>query len=393
MGQPRVASRLGRVALRLGFGVDPLGEAMTAEPEIIEAGETGAPVEIWVGTHPSMLRSTRVLVWSALRALPAGRRVRFHLMSNLKGVAREGWNTGWQGYAAEAERRAGGKRSLYCDATFLFETDPAALFDASLNGFLDLTRSPAQGAEPLPRPFPWETPRGAAIPAGEGTRAAAWRAAEAAADAARFMLFTKARPTREFGVLIGLYQRMHEENFFPGGRLKHHVEGVKALLGETGAQTILDYGAGKAEGYDRIPGEPESSPWRAIPLWPGVKVRCFDPGVPAFSEIGGGTFGGVISTDVVEHLAPFDAPWVLDEMFGRAERFVFVIAACFPAIKTLPDGRNAHTAAMNSAWWRDEMAAAGAGYPEIEWRIGCDAKGLFGKSTKIFGGRGAMVRV
>lgn len=388
MGKPRVANRIGRIALRLGIGADPLGEAMTAEPELIEAGESGAPVELWVGTHPSLLRATRTLVWSALRAVPPGRRIRIHLMSNLRGVARGGWKTGFQGYGGEAERRMEGARALYCDATFLLDGDLAALFDGAREGLTDLTKAPAKGASSPPRPYPWETPRGARPPAGEGAAAARWREAEAAADAAGFMLFTKERPTKEFGVLIGLYQRMHAENFFPGGRLKHHVEGVRALVAATGATTILDYGAGKAEGYDRIPGEPEGSPWRAIGHWPGVRVRCYDPGVPNFADMGEGRFGGVISTDVVEHLAPFDVPWVLDEMFGRAEGFVFVIAACFTAIKTLPDGRNAHTTIQSAAWWRDQMAEAALRHPGVEWRVGCDFKGLLGKKTEMHGAAG-----
>jgi hypothetical protein len=35
-------------------------------------------------------------------------------------------------------------------------------------------------------------------------------------------------------------------------------------------------------------------------------------------------------------------PWVLDRLFGLAERFVRA-ADCYPAVALLPDGRNAHS--------------------------------------------------
>ena len=72
----------------------------------------------------------------------------------------------------------------------------------------------------------------------------------------------------------------------------------------------------------------------------------------------------------------------------EAEGFVFVIAACFTAIKTLPDGRNAHTTIQSAAWWRDQMAEAALRNPGVEWRIGCDFKGLLGKKTEMHGAAG-----
>lgn len=387
---------VGRKLARLRLFEDPLGEAATKEPELIELDGEGRTVEIFVGTAPDLVRATRVLVWSLMKVRDPARSYRIHLMANLKGYKRTGWRTGYQGYGeAVVDFEGGADRAIYCEASTIFATDPATLFDADSNGLIDLTSTsvPEQWRPKGDAPITdgagqvsetaWSTTGGA-----ETQRVAQWRALEADANAAGYLMFTREMPTREFGVLINLYQQMHDEDYFPGTRLKHHIEPVRDLLEETGTTRLLDYGSGKAEGYQRLSGEADESPWRQSEKWPGVLVRCFDPGVSEFSDIGNDDVGGVISTDVVEHLAPFDVAWVLDEMFSRAERFVFVVAACYPAIKTLPDGRNAHTTIQSAAWWKDQMATVGHRHPHIRWMVGCDMKNLTGKRTVFFGGVG-----
>lgn len=388
----RVVGRMGRIRLRLGLGTLPFGEATAANPDLLDfppaVADGRAPVELYVGTHPSMLRATRVLVYSLLAVRDPRRGYRVHLMSNLRGIDRRGWRHGWQEYAQAAASLAGPSgRALYADATCLIASDPAPLFDEARAGLVDLTRTRWPGIAQVAGPETWGSPRGLPV-AGEGI-AARWHALEAAADAQGYLLFTKRQPSGEFAVLIEQYRQMHEENYFPGQRLKHHVSAVRELVAGTGARTLLDYGSGKAEGYRRIEGEPADSPWRTIDAWPGVRVRCFDPGVPAFSQLPEEPCDGVISTDVVEHLAPFDVPWVLAEMFQHARRFVFVIASCMPAIKLLPDGRNAHTTIEPPDWWRDEMHLAASRHADLAWRLGCDVRTLLGKRTTLYAPRPA----
>jgi hypothetical protein len=399
----RQKSWIGRKLSRLRLFEDPLGEAATTAPEMIELPGEGRAVEIFVGTAPDLARATRVLVWSLMQVRDPARRYRVHLMANQKGIDRTGWRTGYQGYAKSVNGCEGGAgRAIYCDATMIFVADPAALFDAASSGLADLTgdsvpaiwhqRGDAALAEGAGRvkATAWADPVGADAGA-VSPRIAQWRALEAGANAAGYLMFTKDAPTREFGELIGLYQQMHDEDYFPGTRLKHHVEPVSALLAETGATIMLDYGSGKAEGYQRVEGEGDLSPWRQSDKWPGVTVRCYDPGVSHFAEISDDKVGGVISTDVVEHLAPLDVAWVLDQMFARADSFVFVVAACYPAIKSLPDGRNAHTTVQTAEWWRDQMTIVGHRHPHIKWRVGCDMKSLTGKRTEIHGGVGPKI--
>ncbi len=391
MARTRRKNWLRRRISRLRLWEDPLGEAATEGPEVIELAGKGPVVQIYVGASPDLYRAVRVLIWSIMQVRDPERAYEIHLMMNLKGIDRKGWKTGYEGYCAYVAGMAKG-RAIYCTPQMIFETDPAIAFDTTTDAILDLTdvRAAAQAGATIVTDTPWSFAVGRTTST-KTTAATIWRHLEADANAAGYMPFTKSEPTREFGELIELLKQMHDEDFFPGQRLKHHVSAVRELIKLSEAKTMLDYGAGKAMGYDPAPGEADDSCLRQSAHWPGVIVRCYDPGVPAFADIGEGRHGGVISTDVVEHLSPFDVPWVLDEMFSKATGFVFVIAACYPAIKTLPDGRNAHTTIQSLAWWRDQMALTGYRYPNVKWRIGCDQKGFFGKSTETVTGKGPLV--
>lgn len=429
MGKTPVA-RMGwfqRRIARLNTGQGRFGAATAAGPEVLRWPGTSAlpPVRIFVGAGPAQFRAVRVLIWSISALRDPARGCEIWLLSDLAGIPRAGWATGHAGYRAAVPHYAGGQgRAIYCDADVVFRGDPARLFDADMGGaavlqspqagalaLLDCAalaapwpiaalragRSPAPVATaPLPPDWaesagvltpaerPWRQPlhagRGADSPPG-----AAWLAQEAAADAAGFLPFTAQAPSREFAVLVGLYRQMHSDGAFPGDRLKHHLAPIRELAALTGARTLLDYGAGKAQGYQRLPGAAADSPWRAAAAWPGIEVRCFDPGVPDFADPGTEPVDGVISTDVVEHLSPWDVAWVLDAMFARARGFVFVVAACYPAITRLPDGRNAHTALQSHDWWRDQMALAARRHPGRRWRLGCDDRGIWGKRTRFYG--------
>lgn len=416
---------LRRKAARLRLFEPRFGEAATRRPETIRlpadpAAPPRPPLELWVTTAPAELRAVRVLVHSIDRLRDPGREVTVRLVANLAGLPRGRWRGRWEGYRAAVPGLSGAAgRVVVCGADAVFLRDPGRMLDLDMGGAAwlrgegpggpalldlgalaplwpleDLRRGvpPAEieaRAPAAPLPPDWAGGEAAALLAGPDREGAAplarlWRAREAEADAAGFLLFTRERPSAEFHDLLDLYRRMHDAGAFPGQRLKHHLAPVRALIAETGARTLLDYGAGKAEGYERLPGAPEESPLRRAAAWPGVTVRCFDPGVPAFADPGTEPVDGVISTDVVEHLCAWDVPWVLGDMFARARGFVFAVAACYPAVKSLPDGRNAHSTLMPHAWWRERMREAARLHPGPRWRLGCDDRGAFRKWTAFY---------
>lgn len=402
-------------------------------------------VRIFLGTEPGQYRATRVFVWSVMQVRDPARRYEIHLMSNIAGIPRVGWKTGFTNYRYAIPHLAGNTgRAIYNDVDQIYLNDPAHLFDMDMGGKGVLAISVKENSVMLidcalmgaiwtiddvragarhdhfkgamdraglfgKMPGTWNS-RDGEYPIGEtdclhyttlhtqpwtpfpdmlryrpSPLGQVWHDLERSADAAGYLLFTKDHPSREFRRLVAQYQQMHDTpEIFAGYQIRKHFATVADLARATGATEILDYGSGKAVNYQSIPGEPDDSPWRQSAALPGIRIRCYDPGYTPFADIGQGTYDGVISTDVVEHLAPFDVPWVIDEMFSRANAFVMVVAACYPAVKTLPDGRNAHTTLQSPYWWHVQMALAARRYPKLRWTLICEEKGRFGRRSRIF---------
>jgi hypothetical protein len=183
--------------------------------------------------------------------------------------------------------------------------------------------------------------------------------------------FSRASPSPRYRRLIEQYQLMHvhgethlgipPEKTFPGQSLPKEAPRIKALIKLTGARTILDYGAGKGQQYVplRITDAEERIEYPDIRSFWGVdEIRCYDPGYQPFTQLPTGKFDGVVCTDVLEHCPEEDIPWILDELFAFADKFVYGNVACFPARKRLPSGGNAHCTVKPASWWEEQLARA-----------------------------------
>lgn len=183
--------------------------------------------------------------------------------------------------------------------------------------------------------------------------------------------FSRAEPSPRYRELLGMYQTVHDEGLpdqnisaaqaFSGGSLKRQMPLIRALIRATGARSILDYGAGKGGAYKtrdfKLKGETVSS---VQDYWGVERVVCYDPGYGPYASLPEGRFDGVVCVDVLEHLPEQDLPWVLEEQFRYAQKFVFGNIASYPAEKTLPNGENAHCTIQPLEWWRDTIIAARA---------------------------------
>jgi len=148
------------------------------------------------------------------------------------------------------------------------------------------------------------------------------------------------------------YGAMHDKNakHFSGYSIKPYVQEIAGLVWDRLPHRMLDYGSGKGYQYLAL---------RVHDHWGGILPICYDPGVVQLRIKPEGKFGGIICTDVMEHIEEADVDKVLDDIFSYADDhgFVFLAIACRPAKrKRLPDGRNVHVTIKPPAWWDAKLA-------------------------------------
>jgi hypothetical protein len=189
--------------------------------------------------------------------------------------------------------------------------------------------------------------------------------------------YSRGAPSPRYRRLLEQYRLMHEngdarlgipsELMFAGQSLPPQAPHIRRMVQATRSESILDYGSGKGRQYGlrRMVDENGVDHPDVKSYWGAKDIRCYDPGYEPFSELPRGTFDGVICTDVLEHCPEEDIPWILDELFGFARKFVFANVACFPARKTLPSGGNAHCTIRPVKWWKEHVQRAALRKPEL----------------------------
>ncbi len=198
-----------------------------------------------------------------------------------------------------------------------------------------------------------------------------------AAAAVATEVYSRSNPSPRYRELTALYAQAHvgglphqniaAENLFNGVSIFPQLQKIKLLVTELGAKTLLDYGSGKGIQYRaRNIKMPNGEIIPSVAEYLGIEsITCYDPGVAEFQKFPTGQFDGVISTDVLEHCPEPDLPWILDEMFGAARKFVFANIAAYPAGKTLQNGENAHCTVRPQEWWNEVIAPVAARHPGV----------------------------
>ncbi len=217
-------------------------------------------------------------------------------------------------------------------------------------------------------------------------------------------MYTRENPSPEYRAMVEMYSTLHEqgsanekdewreaEQTFSGKMLLEHAPAIRDLIERTGSRTLLDYGSGKGQAYEKkdlqlADGETVGT---LQEYWRLDSIHCYDPGYAPFSQLPEQRFDGVICMDVLEHVTEPDLPWLLDEIFGYARRFVFANIACYPALKSLPNGQNAHCTVRPPDWWKGLIHAVAMRHTEISWRFALSTRtgprkklgGLYGRRT------------
>lgn len=150
------------------------------------------------------------------------------------------------------------------------------------------------------------------------------------------------RFTQKYAEMMRQYHRRGGMGVMGGDSAPRVFMAAAQLCKKHGGCAVLDYGCGKGGLMGAIN--------RAFPDIPGVYYREYDPfveGKDSQPEPADLVFCG----DVMEHVEPQCVDSVLAHIAGLARRVAIFVIALTPAVKTLPDGRNAHICLKNPDWW------------------------------------------
>ena len=138
---------------------------------------------------------------------------------------------------------------------------------------------------------------------------------------------------------VRLNQQLHEENPNYGMSGSKRVNVVRYLVKELGTQDVLDYGCGKG----------------TLAKCLEFSIKEYDPAIPG-KDSTPSPADIVICSDVLEHVEPDMLTNVIGDVARCTRQMAYLVIHTGPAMKTLPDGRNAHLIQENRAWWYKRLS-------------------------------------
>jgi hypothetical protein len=181
--------------------------------------------------------------------------------------------------------------------------------------------------------------------------------------------FNRDNPSKKYISLLEEYKVMHghSDRMFNGRSLLKFVDIIKAYLEKNECQSVLDYGSGKGALYTEDFHTITKEINKPLPeYWDLDLCVMYDPAYEEHSTLPDRKFDAVISTDVLEHIPEADLGWVLREMYSKAEKMVFLNVACFPALKKLKDGSNAHVSIFSTEEWIQFVATTSIPFKDLK---------------------------
>ena len=368
------------------------------------------PVRIFLGTQPEQHRAERIFIWSIEQVRDPSRVYEIYLMKALRGFDQRGWTTGFTNYRFAIPHFAGRRgRAIYNDVDQIYLADPAELFDTPLNdhGFLAIapkessvmlidcermakiwtledSRRLAKGKVlsnalsiagcwgalagewnardedefdpatakcvhfttlhtqpwgPVPSRFVY-------LPHPAGT---VWHQLERTADEAGFQVFTRERPSAPYRALLASFrkgERSREPAIADAGVVREFLRAV----GQANLRSVLDYRLG-AEGDGGLESVTD------------LDITRSDPSILGAEPEEQARFDAVVCYQGLNVLTDDDIPWVVDELFRRARRYVIASAGTADPRRWVSHARRYR----DLSWWRQQFQVAADRYPDVRW--------------------------
>jgi len=139
-------------------------------------------------------------------------------------------------------------------------------------------------------------------------------------------------------------QQMLHDNPAYGIASLHFAPLVAAVVRAAKPTSLCDYGAGKMLLLPALQAE-------------GVSVPEYLPYDPAFPQYGEAVPADLVCCiDVLEHIEPEYLDAVLKHLVSLTKKLAFITVHTAPAVKHLPDGRNAHLIIEPIEWWKTVLS-------------------------------------
>jgi uncharacterized protein len=365
------------------------------------------PVRIFLGTQAAQYRPERVFFWSIEQVRDPSRVYEIHLMKGMSGFRRTWlWNTGFTNYRFAIPYYAGYQgRAIYNDVDQTYHADPAELFDKDMRGHAVLAVSRTDTSvmlmdcERMKKFWTLEKAQSgrkyqliAAVQAEEGAYGLfeedwnvrdtpylpgrtkcyhytilhyqpwrplrerfyyrpnkeggeLWHGLEEQADRAGFQVYTASRPSRHFDQMLETHTQDLEKDF------------ALTILGDMKADLV---GSTSADHILEVKGSCPAATTSQRQLTDLVRAMR--------SAHSRETYDGVVLSADLSRWPKEDLPWILDELFAQAGRF---IVGTIHVPEAAAGGRGARRLAMMKAaeWWHWALGSASAHHPEVCWRF------------------------
>lgn len=140
---------------------------------------------------------------------------------------------------------------------------------------------------------------------------------------------------------IRLNRELHESNPNYGANGHRSAPLILQFANQFAVKTALDYGCGKGT-------------LAPILRANGLETDEYDPAVPGKDYVPRPA-DIVYCGDVAEHIEPEYLDAFLDDLKRVTKKALIIVVATRPAVKSLPDGRNAHLIQQPMDWWLPKL--------------------------------------
>ena len=196
------------------------------------------------------------------------------------------------------------------------------------------------------------------------------------------MISTKNVFSKEYEKTLNVYKKLHlegtkfesPENTFDGKSLIFWFHPIKQIIDSSNSKSLIDFGCGKAKYYNEEVIINNTQYKNITSYWKINDYFLYDPGVKIFSKYPTNKADGVICVDVVEHIPEQDVINFIEELFRLANKFVFIVIACYPAAKQLPDGRNVHLSIKEVDEWKKIISEIRTKFSDINPYVICSTQ-------------------